>query len=501
MSPYLGLGSGTAATADRRNRGQPALHRRLSIKLLALTFVFVMVAEVCIFVPSIARFRLDYLNERLADAHLAALAIESAEGTELSEEMSQRLLLAVGAVGIDVRHMGMNVRYGLSMQHPGTRIERWYSLSDTTSTSAIGRLINDAFEVMRFGGGRLIQVLGPSPIDFRRAIQVQIIMDDTQLYREMWDFSRRILVLSIAISVITGILLYMALDRVLVRPMRRLTGAMMSFRDNPEDETRTVAASVRRDEVGLAERELAIMQHSLRAALRQKGRLAALGTGVVKINHDLRNILATASMLSERVADSEDPMAAKVGPRLVRSLDRAVRLCEDTLRYTRDGTIQLEREAVRVSLLLAEVELEVRAVAKAGDWDQVQDLDPDPDLTLDRDQMQRALGNLARNAVEAGATHLRWTGRHGEGGSRYRLEIQDNGPGLPPRALENLFQPFTGSARAGGTGLGLAIAQEILRAHGGDLWLEETGATGTRFALSLPLAAKGHPATDVAIGA
>jgi signal transduction histidine kinase len=66
------------------------------------------------------------------------------------------------------------------------------------------------------------------------------------------------------------------------------------------------------------------------------------------------------------------------------------------------------------------------------------------------------------------------------------IEVSDDGPGLPPRALERLFQPFAGSTRPGGTGLGLAIAREAMRAHGGDIALAETGAKGTRFRLILP---------------
>ena len=70
---------------------------------------------------------------------------------------------------------------------------------------------------------------------------------------------------------------------------------------------------------------------------------------------------------------------------------------------------------------------------------------------------------------------------------RLIVEVADNGPGLSPRARENLFQPFKGSTTPGGTGLGLAIARELLRAHGGELRLKESTAEGTCFQLALPL--------------
>jgi len=66
------------------------------------------------------------------------------------------------------------------------------------------------------------------------------------------------------------------------------------------------------------------------------------------------------------------------------------------------------------------------------------------------------------------------------------IEVVDDGPGLPPKAVENLFRPFRGSARAGGTGLGLAIARELIRVQGGDLRLAESGVHGARFAIELP---------------
>ncbi len=65
------------------------------------------------------------------------------------------------------------------------------------------------------------------------------------------------------------------------------------------------------------------------------------------------------------------------------------------------------------------------------------------------------------------------------------ISVTDNGPGLAPRARENLFVAFEGSARAGGTGLGLAIAREIVEAHGGRIGHVPT-PTGTRFDIELP---------------
>ncbi len=94
------------------------------------------------------------------------------------------------------------------------------------------------------------------------------------------------------------------------------------------------------------------------------------------------------------------------------------------------------------------------------------------------------MNNLLRNAAEAGATCITVTGRCKD--NVVEITLQDDGPGLSPRALENIFLPFEGSGKAGGTGLGLSIARELARSHGGDLALRTTGSTGTVFTLTLP---------------
>src|SRR3546814_2534761 len=101
---------------------------------------------------------------------------------------------------------------------------------------------------------------------------------------------------------------------------------MVAFRANPEMAANTRPPSGRSDEFGIAQPGLATMQQGLRAALLQKTRLAALGTAVTKVNHDLRNILATASLISDRLAKSGDPAVRSMAPALVHAIDRALHL-------------------------------------------------------------------------------------------------------------------------------------------------------------------------------
>jgi len=461
----------------------PPLARSLSAKLLVLTVLFVMLAEVLIFTPSVARFRLTYLEERLAAGHLAALAVEAAPDRTVTEGLTAKLLAHVGAHAVDLIQPDSRV-YMLARSMP-PEVDATFDLRDT----GFIMLIADAFSALARAERRAIRVIGPSPRDAR--LRVEVVLDESPMVEAMRDFAARILALSVVISLITAGLVFLALNGLFVRPMRRLTESVVAFARAPESAPPPPAGE-RTDEIGTALRELAAMQDTVRTALRQRERLAALGTAVAKINHDLRGILATASLLSERLGESADPEARRVTPRLMAALDRAVDLCGQTLSYTRDGVLPLRRQPVALAALVDEVEPEVRAGLRADGvraeaaW--VNAVPAGLSVTADRDQLARALVNLGRNAMQAGAdtvTVAVMVAAQPAGG-RVTLTVADTGPGLPPRAREHLFEPFAGSARAGGVGLGLAIAREIARAHGGDLRLVETTGAGTTFALDLP---------------
>lgn len=467
---------------------RPTVATSLSAKLLLLTILFVLLAEVLIYAPSIARFRMSYLEERLAAAHIAALSVEAAPDLMVTKELQAKLLAYTGTHVIDLIQPGARV-YMLSSPMP-PRVDAVYDLRGTgmgmqfvDAGNALWLALEGAFGPQR---DRVIRVIDRSPND--PAQRVEVTMDERPLIDAMLDFSRRILAVSVAISLIAAILVYLTLHALLVRPMRRLTAEVVAFRRDP-DGAPPLVPGTRSDEIGVAERELAAMQGTVRAALRQRERLATLGTAVAKINHDLRGILSTASLLSERLTESADPEVRRVTPRLVASLDRAVELCGQTLSFTRDGVMPLSPAPTDLRRLAEEAGAEVLATVRPdggrveAEW--INDIPAGTLAQVDAAQLGRALVNLGRNAVQAGADRVRLSAQAGRAGA-LTLTIADNGPGLAPRARENLFQPFAGSARAGGIGLGLAIAREVLRAHGGDLRLVESGAEGTAFALDIP---------------
>lgn len=462
-----------------------SVSRSLSTKLLLWTILYVMLAEVLIFTPSVARFRLTYLEEKQSAAHLAALAVEAAPDLMVTDVLEAKLLRQVGAHAIDLAMPDDRV-YMLSSTMP-PRIDATYDLG----TAGFFGLIEDAFAALGRRDDRAIKIVGPSPKDHR--LHVEVVIDERPMIDAMRDFAGRILALSIGISLFTATLVFLTLNGLFVRPLRRLTESVVAFRADPENARAPFSLEYRRDEIGVAQRELVMMQDALRTALRQRERLAALGTAVAKINHDLRAILSTAALLSEHLAESSDPEARRVTPRLMASIDRAVELCGQTLSYTQDGVLPLEVREIDLRALVEEAgDIVLGGNRPSADappplWE---NLLPDGlRLRGDPVQLSRALVNLGRNAIQAGADRVTVRLREPTPPETERLTlvVTDGGPGLPPRALANLFQPFTGSARAGGVGLGLAIAREIARAHGGDLRLVDTSAAGTAFALELPV--------------
>jgi len=463
-----------------------AAHRArigLSGKLLFLTILFVMVAEVLIYVPSIANFRLNWLNDRLAAAHTAALVLDAAPSGMVPESLTQQILDSIGARAVAMK-MGTqrrmlaaaNVPFNVEAEIDMRNVPWW-------------RAIYDAFEVLLYDQtGDAIRVLGPAPMggDF-----LEVVLEETPLRKAMVTYSVNILLLSLLISCITATMVFLALHYLLVRPMERITANMMAFRADPENPLRVIGTSKRGDEIGTAQVELAAMQRELASMLHQKSRLAALGLAVSKINHDLRNLLASAQLFSDQLSTSGDPKVQRFAPKLMRALERAIAFCQSTLSYGAAQEAPPERKVIDVEPLIEEVH---EALGLTLDvpirW--IVSVERGLTVDADHDQLFRVLVNVARNAVQALETReardpardqIRITGRRE--GSVVVIEVSDTGPGISDKARMHLFRAFQGSTRAGGAGLGLAIAAELVRAHGGDIRLVP-GTIGATFSITIP---------------
>ena len=260
----------------------------LSGKLLVFTILFVMIAEVLIYVPSIAIFRVSWLNDRLASAYTAALVLDAAPNGMVPDSLAKQILDSIGARAVAMK-MGTRRRM-LAVGDAPPPIADDFDMRNVYNFDAIV----DAFKTMLDTRNNVMRVVGPAPMG---GDYIEIVMDEQPLRKAMLRYSVDLLLISLLISGITAALVYLTLHYMFVRPMRRVTANMMAFRADPENADRIIVPSGRADEIGIAERELATMQAELASTLHQKNRLAALGLAVSKINHELRNLLGSAQLI------------------------------------------------------------------------------------------------------------------------------------------------------------------------------------------------------------
>ena len=463
-----------------RSRGPGGLG--LSGKLLLLTVPLVMIAAVLLYVPAIANFWVNRLNDRVAAANTAALVLDAAPLGMVPDSLSREILKSINARAVAIK-MGQQRRLLASDNLPAT-IEHDIDLRDMT----VWQAITGSFQMMLETGNQPIRIVGPG---VGNAQFIEIVTDDLPLRQSMYRFSRNVVVVALIIGVLTAGLVYLALHYLFVRPMRRLTASLVGFHENPESSARIIVPSQRSDEIGVAERELSDMQRDLMSMLHQKSRLAALGLAVSKINHDLRNLLASAQLLSDQLASVPDPRVQRFAPKLVRSLERAIAFCQSTLSYGRAQEAAPDRRMMLIEPVVLEVR-ETAGLANDASIAWVAAVERGLAVDADPDQLFRVLLNLVRNAAQAleshaagdgGVQQIRITGKRE--GAVAILEVSDTGPGVPERTREHLFEAFQTSGRPGGSGLGLAIAAELVRAHGGDIHLVE-GTIGATFRIVIP---------------
>ena len=454
-------------------------HSSLSARLLLLTIFFVLLAEVLIYVPSIANFRKTWLEDKLAAAHIAVLAIEAAPDYMISEMLTKELLNSAGVVAI-VQKRGDNRQLVLATDKP-LQVDDRYDLREATYWS----LTIDAFRALLHShpNDALIQVTGLT--EDKNMDYIQIIFQEELLCYDMYVFSRNVLFLSIIISLITAGLLFYSLSCLLIRPVKKVTDSMAAFRKAPEDYRQQISPDGRQDEIGHVMQELAHMQDQVRKALNQKNHLAKLGEAVSKINHDLRNILASAQLVSDHLQTVEDPVVQKLAPRFVKALDRGIRLCENTLDYGKAESEKPQMKDFSLRTVIDDVETSMGLM----DHDHLK-IDNQISETLmlhaDPDQIFRVFLNLTRNAAQAmdNKGHISFSAAVKDG--QNILDVRDDGPGIKDKIRQTLFQPFRSNNGGSGSGLGLAISKEIIEAHGGTIELLETGPEGSAFRIILP---------------
>jgi signal transduction histidine kinase len=454
----------------------------LSARLLLATLLVVVLANAIIVPALLANRQGEWLRAEVAAGELASLAVQAAPQGKVTAELKQKILQRAGLVAVGIRDQGV-MRSVLAPP----RLPRAAYPIDLRQQNPVSEFVAP-LETLIGGGDRMLLVTGRA--DDNSGETVRILVPDRPLRSLLLANLGELVIGALFTSAMAGALVYLFLNFFLVRPMQRITRAMERFRADPEDPAARLAPSGRRDEIGRAEAELDRMQSDLRAALASRARLATLGEAVAKINHEMRNMLTSAKLASERLASSGDPVVARALPRLERALDRAATLATNVLNF---GKSEEPSPIARPVPLKATLEAAAEdAQLASADVKLCAEVSEQAQVLADPDQLHRILVNLMRNAREAIDSD---ESRKGKGAVRVGLSVADgvslitladNGPGLPERARTNLFQPFVGSARPGGAGLGLAISRELAQAHGGDLELGETGPKGTVFLLRLP---------------
>jgi len=403
------------------------ISRRLSGKLLLMTIGFVMLAELVIFIPSAAMFRQDWLSERAQQAGLLAQALTGVPDYEASEMLTKQFMEDTDVVMMSAKRNGMS-EFMLGNPPGNPNIE----VVDLREERRLP-LFRDAFSTFFGTGEGSLRVLATSPVAGQDALE--LIIPKAKIKWAMRDYFKRIVYLSLAIAVITGLLIYLAMLGMIIRPIERLAKGLSDFRENPEMRRSNMPPSNRKDEIGQLQREFHDMKQSVRASFKQRERLATLGMAMAKINHDLRNVLTSAS-----AGDTLGNFG--VGPR-------------------------------KISF--------------------VNNVPSETTVYADSDHTYRVFHNLFRNAAQAMAgmrddNVLReLTVEFLPSGDDVSILVKDTGPGLPDKAKDNLFKAFASASGHGSTGLGLTISKDLARSQGGDLVLESTSDKGTVFNVTLPI--------------
>ncbi|MCF6274297.1 MAG: HAMP domain-containing histidine kinase [Robiginitomaculum sp.] len=456
--------------------------RKLSGKLLLLTILFVMVAEVLIFIPSAAMFRQTWLTERAEGAGLLTLAIEGVPNYEGGEMLSNQFMKDTDVSMVAQKRDGMS-QLVLGMPPLTDKI----ILADLRAERRLP-LFRDSFRDFFGDGSAYIRILSEPTVDGVDALEV--LVPQSALKAAMLDYSKRVLLWSLAISLLTGMMIYAALSRIIARPIRKLASGLARFRKDPRKRTGVEKPVTRNDEIGQLEREFRDMKSGIRSALKQQERLATLGMAMAKINHDLRNVLTSTQLISDRLASDPDERIRGMGERLVRSVDRGVKLCEATLSFSQSAQEKPEPRPVVLAKLLDEAAAD--SMAEEGEVKFVNAVPGDLIVMADPDHSYRIFHNLFRNAVQAMQTSPRQTlkveAERKDG--KACIKITDTGPGIADSVKADMFKAFTTGAKKGGTGLGLTISRELARAQGGNLSLETTDEDGTVFVVGLPLVAE-----------
>jgi signal transduction histidine kinase len=461
----------------------------LAARVLAVTIGFVLLAMGLFYVTRLTAHREMLLHGKISAVQTTVDAFGLAGATPPPHDLSQKILNSV-----EVKWMAIETPAGRrEFVTSGGPLESVESI--TTDDISYVESIAATFHALFAAPGTVVKLSAPAQAN---EAAIEFAFDETSLSQSLLRVSYNFLTISLTIAAVVTCVLWAALWRMVLQPVRRLTSNIIAFGERPQDASRVIAPTGRGNEIGRAEAALAVMQRSLAHELAQRKRLAELGMAVARINHDLRNILSAAQLISDRLATIPDPLAQRLAPRLVATLDRAIQFCQATLTYGAGRELPPSRRRFDLSELVGQVVESGKAEYDAA-IDYNIDIPPRFCVYADPDHTLRVLENLSRNAAQAlmakGATEgrpkaIRFAAIRTDGLAL--VEISDTGPGFPPDQNERIFEPFHKSTSDVGAGLGLAIAADLVTRNGGAIALAPVKADdfycGARFLIKLPTA-------------
>ncbi len=319
----------------------------LSSKVLWITVVAILAMELLVLLPGLGRERQDWLWQRVDEAHLAVYALYQGR--------------APGAANSVLRFAGLQE---ITLTTPNGKPTNWRidsplpAIAVRVEPAQQGLIINTWYACLRLAGFGPAEelIVAPSPLLPDAVLEVRV--DTAPLTLLLRDYAQNGFDVALVVALLAGLLVYGLLNWLLVRPMEILTASITHFREEPEQAQSSGLdwlAARPKDDISTAARELKTMQEELRAALWRNARLAAVGTAVAKIAHDLRNILSSALLVADRLQDVDDPVVQRATRTLIPSVERATQLVTSTVDFAREGRTQLNRSPVRIRALIDEV--------------------------------------------------------------------------------------------------------------------------------------------------
>ena len=361
-------------------------------------------------------------------------------------------------------------RLGLSMQIlpagelPATRPKPFFALLDRALSQEVRRQVNRPFWIDTVGQSRHVEIR----VKHDQAV-LRFIATRTQTYASnshiflLWMVGTSVILLTVAILFL----------RNQIRPILRLGEAADAFgkgRPVPEDFRPRGAREVRQAAQAFLE-----MRDRIKTHVEQRTTMLA------GVSHDLRTVLTRFKLELALLSDTPETQSLKS------DVKEMQHMLEDYLAFAR-GDGGEEAKPTNLRQLLEEINEDAQVFGTPVDL-RIRNSRKELILPLKRQAFKRAITNLVSNAARFGdriiiraATEGRWL----------RIEVDDDGPGIPPAERDNVFRPFYRLDHArnqdeGNTGLGLAIARDIAKSHGGDIALGESSIGGLRAIISVPL--------------